>query len=120
VATEGDISVMGHNGNKNFDKTRQLVGYCPQHDIFFDGLTVIQHLQFICVLKRLPIEKRAIMCERTLYLLNLGIHHDRLAATLTPCNKRKLSVAMAVIGNPPVLLFDDPSAGMDPESRRAL
>lgn len=52
--------------------------------------------------------------------MNLESHRKKPAGTLSGGNKRKLSVAMAVIGNPPIILLDEPSAGMDPEARRFM
>jgi ATP-binding cassette subfamily A (ABC1) protein 3 len=47
-------------------------------------------------------------------------HRNKPAGTLSGGNKRKLSVAMATLGNPPIILLDEPSAGMDPEARRFM
>ena len=58
--------------------------------------------------------------EKAIRDLNLKDHRDKLAGTLSGGNKRKLSVAMALIGNPPIILLDEPSAGMDPEARRFM
>ena len=52
--------------------------------------------------------------------MNLTEHRKKPAGTLSGGNKRKLSVAMAIIGNPPIILLDEPSAGMDPEARRFM
>ena len=52
--------------------------------------------------------------------LDLLGSYNKLAGTLSGGNKRKLSVAMAIIGNPPIILLDEPSAGMDPEARRKM
>ena len=52
--------------------------------------------------------------------MNLETHRKKPAGTLSGGNKRKLSVAMAVLGNPPIILLDEPSAGMDPEARRFM
>lgn len=58
--------------------------------------------------------------EKTIVELNLADHRDKCAGTLSGGNKRKLSVAMATLGNPPIILLDEPSAGMDPEARRFM
>ena len=52
--------------------------------------------------------------------MNLEDHRKKLAGDLSGGNKRKLSVAMATLGNPPIILLDEPSAGMDPEARRFM
>lgn len=52
--------------------------------------------------------------------MDLENHRKKPAGTLSGGNKRKLSVAIAIIGNPPIILLDEPSAGMDPEARRFM
>lgn len=58
--------------------------------------------------------------EKSIVELNLSDHRKKPAGTLSGGNKRKLSVAMAILGNPPIILLDEPSAGMDPEARRFM
>ena len=52
--------------------------------------------------------------------LDLFQHRDKAAGQLSGGNKRKLSTAIAIIGNPKIILLDEPSAGMDPESRKFM
>ena len=58
--------------------------------------------------------------EKAISDLSLFEQRNKLAGTLSGGNKRKLSVAMAIIGNPPIILLDEPSAGMDPGARRFM
>ena len=83
-------------------------------------LTVCEHLWFYAKLKGVPSNKRAEIVAKSIHELNLRDHKDKLAGNLSGGNKRKLAVAIALIGNPPIILLDEPSAGMDPEARRFM
>jgi ATP-binding cassette subfamily A (ABC1) protein 3 len=83
-------------------------------------LTVEEHLKFQMVLKGIPHRFRENMLTKILKNLNLTEYRHKNAGTLSGGNKRKLSVAMSLLGNPPVILLDEPSAGMDPEARRFM
>lgn len=97
-----------------------MIGYCPQHDCIFDLVTVEQHLQYYARLKGILRARRAELIEDAIEKLNLKEYRDKPAGSLSGGNKRKLSVAIAVLGNPPIILLDEPSAGMDPEARRFM
>lgn len=83
-------------------------------------MTVEEHLWFYAKLKGIPVDKRLNEIEKAIDCLNLADHRGKPAGTLSGGNKRKLSVAMATLGNPPIILLDEPSAGMDPEARRFM
>ena len=97
-----------------------MIGYCPQYDSIFDLMTVEEHLSYYARIKGIPQNLRAALIEQHIYEMNLQIHRTKPAGTLSGGNKRKLSVAIAIIGNPPIILLDEPSAGMDPEARRFM
>ena len=83
-------------------------------------MTVKEHLIFFARIKNVPSHLIDRLVNRTILELNLSEHVDKVAGTLSGGNKRKLQVAIAIIGNPPIVLLDEPSAGMDPEARRFM
>lgn len=105
---------------KSFEKARKLLGYCPQSDLIYEDMTVEEHLSFYVQLKGVPKQSRKELVENSIKQLGLGTHRHKCAGTLSGGNKRKLCVAIALIGNPQIILLDEPSAGMDPESRRFM
>lgn len=118
--TSGEISINGLDVKQNFDKVRKLIGYCPQHDCIFELMSVEEHLDYYSRIKGITKSKRRELIEKQMIEMNLEEHRKKPAGTLSGGNKRKLSVAMAIIGNPPIILLDEPSAGMDPEARRFM
>ena len=83
-------------------------------------MTVEEHLWFYSKIKGIPVNRREQIVEDAIKQLNLADHRTKPAGTLSGGNKRKLSVGMAIVGNPPIVLLDEPSAGMDPEARRFM
>ncbi|CAI2385343.1 unnamed protein product [Moneuplotes crassus] len=120
VPTKGDSYICGNNVNSNFSEVRKQIGYCPQFDCIFDMMTVREHLEFYTKIKKIPKEYTSKLISEQLKSMNLEQYENKLAGTLSGGNKRKLSVAMAMIGNPPVVFLDEPSAGMDPKARRFM
>ena len=110
----GNITIQGYDIQKEFTSARMLIGYCPQVDAIFPLLSVREHLDFYAKVKGIPKQMREKVIKKLISDLNLKDHVKKQAGTLSGGNKRKLSVAMATMGNPPIVLLDEPSAGMDP------
>jgi ATP-binding cassette subfamily A (ABC1) protein 3 len=99
---------------------RKMLGVCPQHDVLFDYLTPKDHLRLFATFKGVPNNK--IEKEVHKMLLDIGLiqQQDQLAKTLSGGQKRKLSVAIALIGDSKIVMLDEPTSGMDTTSRRKL
>jgi ATP-binding cassette subfamily A (ABC1) protein 1 len=107
------------------------IGYCPQFDALIDNLTVREHLELFSRLKlsqclttatlKTTLERNvAKEVDRLIQELTLKPFEHKLAGTLSGGNKRKLSVAIAMVNCPSLLFLDEPSTGMDPFSKRFL
>lgn len=91
-----------------------MIGYCPQFDAIYEHLTVKEHLEFYAVIKGVKLELRVELVQRQIRELDLVKYTNVHAGKLSGGNKRKLSCAIALIGNPPIVLLDEPSTGVDP------
>jgi len=115
--TSGDVSIYGHSVVDELAKARHSIGICPQHDVLFDRLTVMEHLRFFSKIKGMAFDDRILRAKA----LELGLTEDQLrttASALSGGNKRKLSVAIALVGDPKFLILDEPTSAMDPTARR--
>ena len=101
-------------------KIRHLIGYCPQFDALLDNLTAREHLELYAAIKGIPANMREKLIKDKIRQLNLTKYENVQAGTYSGGNKRKLSVAIALLGNPPIVFLDEPSSGMDPEARRFM
>jgi ATP-binding cassette subfamily A (ABC1) protein 3 len=120
IPTVGESDIVGYDVKKEFDNARKQIGYCPQFDAIFDLMTVREHLEFYCKIKKIPKEYQEDLISKQLKDMNLQAYENKQSGSLSGGNKRKLSVAMAMIGNPPVVFLDEPSAGMDPKARKFM
>lgn len=119
-ATEGDAFINGYSCVSEISKARYNIGYCPQFDALSELLTAREHLRLYARIKGIPSGLITQFVERQLNDMGLRKYEHTRAGNLSGGNKRKLAVAMATIGNPPVVFLDEPSAGMDPEARKNM
>uniref|UniRef100_A0A914E137 ABC transporter domain-containing protein n=1 Tax=Acrobeloides nanus TaxID=290746 RepID=A0A914E137_9BILA len=94
---------------------RKSLGLCPQYNILFNNLTVMEHLEFFCKLKNRPWSK--IEGLNILQRLKIDFKAEARASTLSGGQKRKLSLAIALIGGSEIVMLDEPTSGMDPGAR---
>ncbi|KAJ0173327.1 hypothetical protein K1T71_011503 [Dendrolimus kikuchii] len=97
---------------------RQMIGVCPQQDVLFDLLSVKEHLQFFAAVKGIPRKRISEEIHKALSEVGLLDQAGVFSKHLSGGQKRKLSIAIAFIGDPKIIILDEPTAGVDPVSRR--
>ena len=117
--TEGKAEIMGHDVMTDPEEVKKLVGISPQDTSVAENLTVKENLEFMANIY-LPKDKSAAAVEKTIKAFALGDFKDKKAKLLSGGYKRKLSIAMAIIGEPKVLFLDEPTLGLDVLARRQL
>lgn len=118
--TSGTAIVNGSDIRTNISGARMSLGICPQHNVLFDEMSVADHIRFFTRIKGLGKDEVEAEVTKYLKLIELEDKKNAPSFTLSGGMKRKLSACCALSGNTKVVLFDEPSSGMDPAARRQL
>lgn len=118
--SKGTIIVNGYDIHKNMDTVRKSLGLCPQFNVQFTDLTVLQHLMFFAMLRGHNYKEAVAESQELLTKLDLIHKQNILAGELSGGMRRKLSLAMATVGSSEILILDEPTSGLDPEARREI
>ncbi|KAG0285069.1 hypothetical protein BGZ96_010645 [Linnemannia gamsii] len=118
--TSGTAHVAGANIRTEMSTVHARIGVCPQHDILWGDLTVADHLLFYARLRGIPpsLEKQAV--EYAVASVSLIMFRDRQVKGLSGGEKRRVSIAIALLGDNRVIFLDEPSTGLDPHVRRVI
>lgn len=118
--SEGKITVAGLNPIENRDQLRTIVGYMPQKFGLYEDLTVLENLNLFADLRDIKSEDRQQIFDKLLKFTDLARFTERLAGKLSGGMKQKLGLACTLLGDPQILLLDEPGVGVDPISRKEL
>ena len=121
-ATEGDAYYDDYNilDSNNMEEFRTILGICPQHDVLFDDLTIREHLEMFCIFKGFTSGDIDAEVDKTIHDFELENIQNITSKNLSAGQRRKLSIAISLIGGSKVIFLDEPSSGMDITSRRNL
>ena len=114
-ATSGSVSVGGYDIMDSPREAKRLIGYLPEQPPLYYDMTVNEYLRFICDLKSVPLKQRRRQLDEILYLVKIGDMRDRLIKNLSNVYNHRVGVAQALVGNPQVLVLDEPTVGLDPK-----
>lgn len=118
--TSGTATIFGLDIRSDMDKIHSMMGVCPQDNLIWERLTADETTRFYGRLKGLSGKALDDAVTQTLTAVSLQNEGSKLAGEFSGGMKRRLCVACAVIGDPKVIILDEPSTGLDPRSRREL
>jgi len=118
--TEGTAVIAGHDIKTEMKQGRLMLGVCPQFNVLWETLTVEEHLLFYTRLKGVAPSLEKEHTAMWLRQLGLTFAKDRLSKDLSGGMKRRVSIGIALVGNPKLVFLDEPTTGLDPASRRHL
>ncbi len=120
IPTSGKIYVMDFDVVKDPSPIKPYIGVCPQEGSLLYYLTVWEHVYYFARLKGLPKDKARENTQRVLEMLGLENYKNRLVGQLSGGLKRKVFVSIALVNNPRIIFLDEPTTGLDPDSRIKL
>jgi ABC-type multidrug transport system ATPase subunit len=118
--SSGSAKINNYDIDTQMDDIYKSIGICPQYNILWDDLTVLEHCLFYSRVKGISAKNELETAKKAIEQVCLEQFEDRLSKGLSGGEKRRLSIAISLIGNPAVVFLDEPTTGLDPEVRRLI
>jgi len=118
--TEGEVTVFDLPLNENLNAIRKRCALIPQTLAFYENLTVIENLKFFGGIQNIPTDVLKKNIDYAVETNRLSSMLNQKASTLSGGQKRRLNIAIGLLNNPDILFFDEPTVGIDPESRNEI
>ncbi len=114
-ATSGTVTVNGYDILDNPQKAKTCIGYLPENPPLYLDMTVIEYLRFVSELKGVPPAQRIKQLAEIMKLVRITDVSGRLIKNLSKGYRQRVGIAQAMVGNPEVLVLDEPTIGLDPK-----
>jgi len=115
-SNQGNITISGYDISRYEKHIKRFVGYMPEKVAFYDNLTAIQNLEFYAELKNVPKTE----CHQLIQEFGLQEHANKKVGNYSKGMVQRLGMARAILGSPPILVLDEPSAGLDPHGVKQI
>lgn len=113
--TEGTVTIDGTDIQKEPEEAKKKIGYLPEIPPLYTEMTVEEYLKFAAELKKLPRAERKEQVEQVMEMTQITDMRGRLIRNLSKGYRQRVGLAQAILGNPEVIILDEPSVGLDPK-----
>ena len=114
-ATEGTVTVDGYDILDNPEEVKKRIGYLPEFPPLYVDMTVKEYLDFVFDIKKANTKNKKQDMERIMELVRITDVQNSLIKNLSKGYRQRVGLAQALVGNPPVLILDEPTVGLDPK-----
>jgi ABC-2 type transport system ATP-binding protein len=119
-ANKGDINIGGHSVKKNAEAVRSIIGVCPQDLALYEDLSALDNMVFFGRMVGLEGKEARQQAMKNLELMGLEDRAKGKIAKFSGGMKRRVNLAIALMGSPQLLFLDEPTVGIDPQSRNNI
>ena len=115
AATTGTVTVSGHDILREAEEAKKHIGYLPELPPVYGDMTVAEYLSFVADLKKVPKNEKRDGIAKVVKMTMLGGYTGRMIRNLSKGYRQRVGLAQALIGNPEIIILDEPTVGLDPQ-----
>ena len=120
AATDGTVKIGGYDIYREANKAKALIGYLPEIPPLYPDMTVLEYLEFVAELKKIPRANRQEEVDEACVMTGISDVAGRLIRNLSKGYKQRVGLAQAILGKPEIIILDEPTVGLDPAQIREV
>ena len=115
ASTEGTVTIDGHDILDEPEQAKKCIGYLPEMPPLYFDMTVLEYMNFVADLKKIPKNQKKSMVEEVMEMVKITDMKNRLIKNLSKGYRQRVGLAQAILGYPEVIILDEPTVGLDPK-----
>lgn len=114
AASEGQVLINGHDIFDEAEEAKKLIGYLPEIPPLYQDMTPLEYLQFVAKAKKVPKAARQSQIDHAMSVTQITDIRNRLIKNLSKGYRQRVGIAQAILGDPQIIILDEPTVGLDP------